>query len=453
MKKKLLFISSITLILFFLLNLIYLKFNNDEIKKLLPNNVKLFLKKTIFIVPYLKKDLESSKLLTEKQIAYTNLLKNELIKIQQSRGIVNEKIFPDTQFNKFNYSEIQVKGILSKKGYKRDGETVSPFYIETFQNNLLIASKDLKIYYSKIDNILNNNLDQKILPVKISKQKIELTDILIIKNFLYIAIHNKKKKCNNLTVLRAKINFDKLVFEDFFESGSKGNCDVDAIAGKIQPYTHENKDGLLIMTRNEEDKNYFLNDQYGSKLEYKFSTLIFIDFNNRQKTVFASGFRNPQGLLVTSDDYIISTEHGPRGGDEINRIQYGKNYGWPMASYGENYYKSLDENYDHEYLKSHKEFGFEEPIYSFVPSIGITEIIEINENFSKKWGKTFLIASLRAGSLFRIIFDDQYYKVISMEQIRLRKRIRDIKYDKNSKTIFLAMENKKGVLGVMRLRD
>ena len=96
----------------------YLKFNNDEIKKLLPNNVKLFLKKTIFIVPYLKKDLESSKLLTEKQIAYTNLLKNELIKIQQSRGIVNEKIFPDTQFNKFNYSEIQVEGILSKKGYK-----------------------------------------------------------------------------------------------------------------------------------------------------------------------------------------------------------------------------------------------------------------------------------------------------------------------------------------------
>ena len=76
MKKKLLLISSIILILFFLLNLIYLKFNNDEIKKLLPNNVKLFLKKTIFIVPYLKKDLESSKLLTEKQIAYTNLLKN-----------------------------------------------------------------------------------------------------------------------------------------------------------------------------------------------------------------------------------------------------------------------------------------------------------------------------------------------------------------------------------------
>ena len=45
------------------------------------------------------------------------------------------------------------------------------------------------------------------------------------------------------------------------------------------------------------------------------------------------GHRNPQGLLVF-DNIVLSTEHGPRGGDEINKIMFGKNYGWPISSYG-----------------------------------------------------------------------------------------------------------------------
>ena len=134
---------------------------------------------------------------------------------------------------------------------------------------------------------------------------------------------------------------------------------------------------------------------------------------------------------------------------ELFNIKYGKNYGWPYASYGENYYKSLDENNEFEYKKSHEKFGFSEPIFSFVPSIAPTEIIEIDKNFSSKWDKNFLLASLRSQSLFRIVLTKDKNKVVSYEQIRVGKRIRDLIYDKENGLIFLAQENDMGSIGVI----
>ena len=52
------------------------------------------------------------------------------------------------------------------------------------------------------------------------------------------------------------------------------------------------------------------------------------------RTIFSVGHRNPQGLFLYDDDYIISSEHGPKGGDEINLILYNKNYGWPCKTFG-----------------------------------------------------------------------------------------------------------------------
>ena len=111
--------------------------------------------------------------------------------------------------------------------------------------------------------------------------------------------------------------------------------------------------------------------------------LCFFRFEQKSFNFLVGGLRNAQGFIVTKDNTIISSTHGPRGGDELNNIKYGKNYGWPYASYGENYYKSLDESSSFDYEKSHEDLGFTEPIYSFVPSVAPTELIEIDENFSK----------------------------------------------------------------------
>ena len=98
------------------------------------------------------------------------------------------------------------------------------------------------------------------------------------------------------------------------------------------------------------------------------------------------GLRNPLGLYYSKNfNFILSTEHGPKGGDEINMNDNPffkvKNFGWPISSYGEHYAK----NYSDEILqdaplnKSHKKFGFEEPLKYFNPSIGISQIIPLND--------------------------------------------------------------------------
>ena len=125
---------------------------------------------------------------------------------------------------------------------------------------------------------------------------------------------------------------------------------------------------------------------------------------------------DPQGLTVFNN-VILSTEHGPRGGDEVNKIIEGKNYGWPLVSYGENYNDNFYEKDEYKFLKNHKEHGFEEPIYSFVPSIGISQLIYVPERFSKRWKDNFLISSLRSGSLFRVYFNDNFTKILSMEKL------------------------------------
>ena len=174
--------------------------------------------------------------------------------------------------------------------------------------------------------------------------------------------------------------------------------------------------------------------------------IIFVDFNGN-KTVISIGHRNPQGLVVDNEN-IIATEHGPKGGDEINKVIFGKNYGWPIASYGQHYPIGKETDIK-PYLKSHKDNNFEEPIYSFVPSIGISQIIKVPNTFSNLWEDNYLISSLNAGSLFRVKFDKDFKKIIYIERIFLKQRIRDLKYSKKNNTILLTLEDWQN-LGVLK---
>jgi glucose/arabinose dehydrogenase len=98
------------------------------------------------------------------------------------------------------------------------------------------------------------------------------------------------------------------------------------------------------------------------------------------------------------------------------------------------------------YIQNHNQNNFKEPIFSFVPSIGISEIIKLPNSFNKSWQDNFIIASLNKHSLFRIKFDNKYSKIIYFEEIYIGQRIRDIKFYKNN--ILLALEGK-GELGIL----
>jgi glucose/arabinose dehydrogenase len=86
----------------------------------------------------------------------------------------------------------------------------------------------------------------------------------------------------------------------------------------------------------------------------------------------SKGHRNPQGILKIGNNIYIS-EHGPRGGDELNLIKNGKDYGWPFVTYGQAYSSG-------DYVKPSKpgtHAGYEKPLYYWVPSVAPTELVQL----------------------------------------------------------------------------
>ena len=142
---------------------------------------------------------------------------------------------------------------------------------------------------------------------------------------------------------------------------------------------------------------------------------------------FSIGHRNPQGITKIKDQ-IFSVEHGPQGGDELNKITFGYNYGWPKVSYGTKY--SYDEG-GQSYPLGHEENGFEEPLFAFVPSIGISALNVCPSKLLNYYKKNCLMGlslygnSLRPGkSLLIFLLDENLEKIHSIEKIYLEKPLR-----------------------------
>ena len=136
---------------------------------------------------------------------------------------------------------------------------------------------------------------------------------------------------------------------------------------------------------------------------------------------------------------IINTEHGPKGGDEINiNLQNSDkiaNFGWDVSSYGTPYSgKDI-------YKKSHSEYGFIEPFKNYSPAIGISIIILMSDK-SEENNKYFYVSSLRASSLYVIKTNNKITKILNEDRIYFNeKRIRDIKYDEDEDMLFLIFDN------------
>ena len=116
---------------------------------------------------------------------------------------------------------------------------------------------------------------------------------------------------------------------------------------------------------------------------------------------------------------MFSTEHGPAGGDELNRIVEGANYGWPNVSLGTDCGV-----YDWPNAKlAGRHDGYAVPTFAWIPSIGASNVIQLN-NFHANWDGDLLVASLKASSLFRLRLDGQ--RVVYSEAIWIGSRIRDL---------------------------
>ena len=157
--------------------------------------------------------------------------------------------------------------------------------------------------------------------------------------------------------------------------------------------------------------------------------LIQIDLRSLRSHIYASGMRNPQGLVAMRDGRIFSTEHGPQGGDEINFVRQGANYGWPLVSYGVNYgFPRINWATD-PHPGGHG--GYTRPAFAFVPSIGINNLEQPSAHEFPNWrDNDLLLVSLRAGTLFHVAtYQDRIAYVEPIELSRRilgRERLRDI---------------------------
>ncbi|HEY8991911.1 MAG TPA: PQQ-dependent sugar dehydrogenase [Luteolibacter sp.] len=135
--------------------------------------------------------------------------------------------------------------------------------------------------------------------------------------------------------------------------------------------------------------------------------------------IWSYGHRNPQGLAIDPrDGSIYSTEHGPRGGDELNWIKKGANYGWPVITYGM--------NYDGTPMVSITEKeGMEQPLAYWVPSIATCGLDFYNGDKFPQWRGDALAGALAQKEIRRIRIQD--HKVVSQEIIlKNLGRVRDV---------------------------
>jgi aldose sugar dehydrogenase len=146
---------------------------------------------------------------------------------------------------------------------------------------------------------------------------------------------------------------------------------------------------------------------------------IAINIADGRASLFTIGNRNPQGLFVDRSGTIWSTEHGPQGGDELNQLERGKNYGWPYATYGTQY-----GSFSWPLNKPEAESGYETPVFAWVPSIGVSNLVAVEGELFPEWRGDLLIASLKGQTLLRAQYRQGH--VVYLEPIVIGSRIRDL---------------------------
>ncbi|MGZ2371787.1 PQQ-dependent sugar dehydrogenase [Ancylomarina sp. YFZ004] len=160
----------------------------------------------------------------------------------------------------------------------------------------------------------------------------------------------------------------------------------------------------------------------------------FVGQANARTAIYSYGHRNGQGLTKHSETgKIWMHEHGPKGGDEINIIEKGKNYGWPIISYGINYDGTIITDL------THKE-GMEQPIYYWTPSIAPSGMCFITSDIYRDWKGSLLVGSLAFQYLERLEIENN--QVISREKLLQDiGRVRDVRIGPDGH-IYVAVESK-----------
>lgn len=189
------------------------------------------------------------------------------------------------------------------------------------------------------------------------------------------------------------------------------------------------KDGLLYVTLGDRfhesvrDEAQMLDSSLGKIIRIKQDGSFaegnpFISDPKALMEIWSWGHRNPQGLAfnpVTGD--LWSTEHGPTSGDELNVIHAGKNYGWPIISYG-----LADTGGPLSGIT--QKGGMEQPAYYWDPTVAPTGMTFYSGNLIPEWKNNLFVGALRGSHIIRLVIDNSTNRVIGEEQLLVDERQR-----------------------------
>jgi glucose/arabinose dehydrogenase len=145
----------------------------------------------------------------------------------------------------------------------------------------------------------------------------------------------------------------------------------------------------------------------------------FVGQNQVLPEIYSYGHRNPQGLLISVDGTTWLHEHGPRGGDELNRIMPGANYGWPAITYGMDYSGA--------YVSPFTEApGMEQPVTYWVPSIAPGGFCEYQGDVFPAWQGNLFVAALAEKSVRRLVMKGGQVESQEIMFTELKQRIREV---------------------------
>lgn len=312
---------------------------------------------------------------------------------------------------------------------------------------------------------LTSNLNIESLPI-ISKKHINnyfIFDLLIDGDFLLVSlvtIPNVEKSCDIFQVIKIPITDTNLVPNDSTQVWKSNVCihtyPNDPGWHDFQGRLAVSKDNIYMSAGLLIASTYLgfypnpnvngLNQDLGTELEKDqlFGGVIKINKTTGRSSRIAQGFRGPSGIAVKETslgEQIWVVDHGPRGGDELNLVIQGKNYGWPWVSYGRKYFDAAKGQVGIINTKFGTHAGYEEPIYYWTPSIAPSQLIVLPKTIDdyNSWSAgDILVSSLKANSIFRLKLDANL-KIRSIEQVNIGTRIRDISVE--NKTIFISTDD------------
>jgi glucose/arabinose dehydrogenase len=213
------------------------------------------------------------------------------------------------------------------------------------------------------------------------------------------------------------------------------------------------RDGMLYMTVGERgDRNRAQNTAIhgGKVLRLKDDGTVppdnpFVGKEGYKPEIYTYGHRNPQGLAFHPDTGALwENEHGPQGGDELNVIERGKNYGWPVASYGREYAPDGSRVSAKPIAE-----GIEDPVLLWIPSIGISGLTFYTGDKFPEWKGNILVGGLSGLAVHRIGFNEKgglMGRETMLEPLRLR--IRDVRQGPDG-LVYVAVDGPQA--GILRI--